>query len=175
MVASGTIPPAPLQENRSDEIPQQQVFQASETWFQRSQLFYVNFTSDETIKQREFSLFAKKFKLHRVRLNYSVKKVAKHVRCSETTIRRFETLKLSLSSMRKWKPLLQNWFILAAKSTQVLAAKSTHVNRFVSNKVSQKVGLHLEARQGDPTKDPEALEKDKDKGLWRPWGPQTLG
>ena len=175
MPASATTPPPTLQENRIEEIPQQQVFQASETWFQRSQLFYANFTSDESIKQREFSLFAKIFKLQRLRLNYSVKKVAKHVRCSETTIHRFEALKLSLSSMRKWKPLLQDWFILAAKSTQVSAAKSTQANRLVSNKVSQKVGLPLEARQGDPTKDPEVLEKDKDKGLWRPWGPQTLG
>ena len=164
MLASATTPPPPMQENRIEEIPQQKVFQANETWFQRSQLFLTNFTSDESIKQREFSLFAKIFKLQRLRLNYSVKKVAKHVRCSETTIHRFEALKLSLSSMRKWKPLLQNWFLLAVKSAQA--------NRLGSKKVTKSVALPLEVRKVESTKDPEVLEKDN--GLWRPWGPQTL-
>ena len=87
--------------------------------FKRSPLFYFNFTSDETLKQEEFSQFVKMFRQQRKRLKCSVARVALDVRCSKTTIFCFESLKLSLRSMRKWKPLLQNWLTLATQTTQV--------------------------------------------------------
>ena len=41
---------------------QEDVVQASKTWFPSSQLFYSNFISDDSIKEEEFSLFAKIFR-----------------------------------------------------------------------------------------------------------------
>ena len=107
MTASGTT--SLVQDNKSGEKSQQQVIQASTTWFPRSQLFYRNFTSDDSIKQEEFSQFAKIFKQQRLMMNYSGKDVAIFVQCSSATIHRFEALELSLWSMRKWKPRLQKW------------------------------------------------------------------
>ena len=101
--------PLLVQDNKSEEKPQQQVIQASTSWFPRSQLSYRNFTSDDSIKQEEFSQFAKMFKQQRLMMNYSGKDVAIYVQCSSTTIHRFEALRLSLWSMRKWKPRLQKW------------------------------------------------------------------
>ena len=101
--------PLLVQDNKSEEKPQQQVIQASTSWFPRSQLSYRNFTSDDSIKQEEFSQFAKMFKQQRLMMNYSGKDVAIFVQCSSTTIHRFEALRLSLWSMRKWKRRLQKW------------------------------------------------------------------
>ena len=123
MTASGTT--SLVQDNKSGEKSQQQVIQASTTWFPRSQLFYRNFTSDDSIKQEEFSQFAKMFKQQRLMMNYSGKDVAIFVQCSSTTIHRFEALRLSLWSMRKWKPHLQKWLGLVAKSTQVKRASQS--------------------------------------------------
>ena len=126
MTASGATPPLQAKRilrrfltSRKEETAEQQVTQASKTWFSRSPLFYSNFTSDDFIKEEEFSQFAKMFKQERVRMGFSAKKVAIDLRCSSTTIHRFEAIRLSLWSMRKWKPRLQNWLELAAKSSQV--------------------------------------------------------
>ena len=149
----------------SDTTPlvQQQLIQASNTWFLRSELFYSNFTSDDRIKEEEFLQFAKMFKQQRLRMKYSGKDVAIHVRCSSTTIHRFEALRLSLWSMRKWKPRLQRWLGLVAKTNQV--------KRMVPNRASLSMAAPLGARQGlqEPTKGHEVLETDK--GPWRPWSP----
>ena len=158
MTASGTTPLL-VQDNKSGQKPQQQVIQASTTWFPRSQLFYRNFTSDDSIKQEEFSQFAKMFKQQRLMMNYSGKDVAIFVQCSSATIHRFEALELSLWSMRKWKPHLQKWLGLVAKSTQV--------KRLVPNRASQSMTVPLGARQ--LLQGPEVLESDK--GPWRPWSP----
>ena len=131
----------PVQNNRSEAIQHQEVVHSSETWFSGSQLFYTNFTSDDTIKQKEFSLWAKIFRRQRIWMNYSAKQIAAEMRCSKTTILHFETLRLSLWSMRKWKPHLQNWL----------------VKRLVPNRVSPL------------TKDPEVLKTYK--APWRPWSP----
>ena len=167
MFASGSL----VQDHRREETPQEEIIQegGSKPWFPRSQLYYSSFTSDESIKQEEFSKFAKMFKQKRIRFNYSVEMVAIEMRCSKTTIFCFESLKLSLWSMRKWKPLLQNWLLLAAKSVHVLAAKPAEGNRLVSNRTSQSVAVPHASRQGESTKDVEVLEREK--GLWRPWGP----
>ena len=158
MTASGTTPLL-VQDNKSGQKSQQQVIQASTTWFPRSQLFYRNFTSDDSIKQEEFSQFAKMFKQQRLMMNYSGKDVAIFVQCSSATIHRFEALRLSLWSMRKWKPHLQKWLGLVAKSTQV--------KRLVPNRASQSMTVPLGARQ--LLQGPEVLESDK--GPWRPWSP----
>ena len=84
--------PLLVQDNKSEEKPQQQVIQASTSWFPRSQLSYRNFTSDDSIKQEEFSQFAKIFKQQRLMLKYSGKDVAIYVQCSSATIHRLKLL-----------------------------------------------------------------------------------
>ena len=147
--------------------------QASMTWFPRSEVFHRNFTSDERIKEAEFLQFATIFKQQRLRLTYSAKEVALEVRCSRTTIHRFESLELSLWSMRKWMPLLQNWFLFATKSTQV--------KRLVPcNMASQNMAPPSGVRQcicwlplqSEPTKGSEVLESYRGPWIpWRPWSP----
>ena len=151
------------EDNRNEE---KAVEATSMIWFQRSEVFHHNFTSDERIKEAEFLQFAKMFKQRRLRLNYTIKEVAVEVRCSRTTIHRFESLQLSLSSMRKWMPLLQNWLLFAAKSNQV--------KRLVPcNMASQNMAAPSGFRQWEPTKDSEVL--DSYKGPWRPWRPWSPG
>ena len=135
-----TMTPPP-HNNQSQAIQHQEVVHLSKTWFPRSQLFHTNFTSDDTIKQKEFSLCAKIFRRQRIWMNYSAKQIAAEMRCSDTTILRFETLRLSLWSMRKWKPHLENWL----------------AKRLVPNRVSPL------------TKDPEVLKTYKTPR--RPWRP----
>ena len=145
-----------------DDRSEKKVVQESMIWFPRSELFHHNFISDERIKEGEFLQFANMFKQQRLRLNYSAKEVGLQVRCSRTTIHRFESLELSLWSMRKWMPRLQNWLLLAAKSNQV--------KRLVPcNMASQNMAAPSGFRQREPTKGSEVLESYK--GPWRPWRP----
>ena len=143
-----------LQDIRSEEMPQ--VIEASPSWFPRSEIFHSSFTSEE-----EYLDFAKMFKQQRLRLNYSAKEVALEVRCSHTTIHCFESLKLSMWSMRKWTPRLQNWLFLATKSPKV--------KRLVPTRPSQSTAAPSGFRHWQPTKGSEVLQSYK--GSWRPWRP----
>ena len=136
--------------------------ESSMIWFPRSEVFHHNFTSDERIKEAEFLQFATMFKQQRLRLTYSAKEVALEVRCSRTTIHRFESLELSLWSMRKWMPRLQNWLLFAAKSNQVKILLRC-------NMASQNMAAPSVFRHWEPTKGSEVLESYK--GPWRPWRP----
>ena len=53
--------------------------------------------------------FASRFKHWRVRLGFTQREVGLAVNCSQPKISNFENLNLSLKSMHKMKPKLENW------------------------------------------------------------------